>query len=297
MPLIGGEPEEHAPCFGEGRVMALRGFVRTVGVTAAALASLSAVSVAQAAEPRDDVQPMIVGGEPTTTQENPFVVRLTTATGSGFCGGTLASPTKVVTAAHCTDGQTAGEIRVVSGRTTMSGNEGTVSMVTDIWVHPDYRSVTTGSDVSVLTLAAPVSEAPIELAQAGDAGYTAGTEATILGWGRTSEGGSQSDTLLKATVPVTTDEYCKTAYGQYDAASMVCAGYEQGGTDTCQGDSGGPMVAGGKLIGVTSWGEGCARPGKPGVYARVGTYYDELMAQVNGTATNPTKPGNGHGRK
>jgi secreted trypsin-like serine protease len=55
---------------------------------------------------------------------------------------------------------------------------------------------------------------------------------------------------------------------------MVCAGYPQGGTDTCQGDSGGPMlgsVAGvPRVVGTTSFGEGCARPGKPGVYGRVG---------------------------
>jgi len=52
----------------------------------------------------------------------------------------------------------------------------------------------------------------------------------------------------------------------------VCAGYEQGGVDTCQGDSGGPFVESGELIGITSFGEGCARPGYYGVYTRVASY-------------------------
>jgi secreted trypsin-like serine protease len=98
---------------------------------------------------------------------------------------------------------------------------------------------------------------------------------TIVGFGTTSEGGDTADTLQEAQVPITTDAYCSGAYDDFDATSMVCAGFPEGGVDTCQGDSGGPMFgrdAAGvlKVVGATSFGEGCARPGKPGVYARVG---------------------------
>ena len=82
-----------------------------------------------------------------------------------------------------------------------------------------------------------------------------------------------------AKVPIQSDDDCRAAYpgglstvaddGTFDARSMLCAGYPQGGTDTCQGDSGGPMFGGGRVVGATSFGEGCARAGKPGVYARV----------------------------
>jgi trypsin len=97
---------------------------------------------------------------------------------------------------------------------------------------------------------------------------------TIAGWGTTSEGGDTPDTLQEAQVPITTDAYCGGAYSDFDPQTMVCAGFPQGGVDTCQGDSGGPLfghTAAGALrvVGATSFGDGCARPGKPGVYARV----------------------------
>ncbi|QUH00435.1 serine protease [Saccharopolyspora erythraea] len=263
-----------------------RRLARLAGVTAVALSAFAAASVANAtpAPPSDDLGTFIVGGEDANVGDHPFTVALVTPDGQQFCGGTLAAPNKVVTAAHCTVGSQPADINVVSGRTVMSSSEGTVSKVTNVWVHPEYQDAAQGFDVSVLTLEAPVQEAPIELAKADDAGYAPDTQATILGWGNTSEGGQQADHLQKATVPVSSDDTCKQAYGEYNPDAMVCAGVPEGGVDTCQGDSGGPMVVDNKLIGVTSWGEGCARPGKPGVYARVGAYYDVLMEQINAGA-------------
>ena len=73
---------------------------------------------------------------------------------------------------------------------------------------------------------------------------------------------------------------CEAALAGFDiTAGMICAGYDEGAIDTCSGDSGGPMVverAGGGwiLVGVTSWGLGCAQANSPGVYARVSYYKD-----------------------
>lgn len=267
-------------------VDAPRRLARFAGVTAIAVAALSATSVAQAqpAQPAD-VNPHVIGGEDADIADHPFTVALVTPDGQQFCGGSLVAPDKVLTAAHCTDGSQPSDINVVSGRTEMSSSEGTTSAVTDIWVHPQYQDATQGYDVSVLTLEAPVEQTPIELATADDPGYAPDSEATVLGWGLTSEGGQQSDHLQKATVPVTSDDTCSSAYGEYDPDAMVCAGLPEGGVDACQGDSGGPLVVDGKLIGVTSWGEGCARPGKPGVYARVGAYYDDIQAQIGSSST------------
>ena len=126
-----------------------------------------------------------------------------------------------------------------------------------------------------------ITSATLPLATPADTAlYTAGNSALILGWGTTSSGGSASRYLLKANVPLTSDSTCKTAYPQYSNTSMVCAGFPQGGVDTCQGDSGGPLVFGGKLIGDTSWGRGCAGAGYPGVYGRIAPYYSVINAQL-----------------
>lgn len=61
---------------------------------------------------------------------------------------------------------------------------------------------------------------------------------------------------------------------------MVCAGYENGGFDSCQGDSGGPLVSDGVLVGVVSWGKGCAEPGFPGVYAKVSAVREWIYKQT-----------------
>src|SRR5207248_204935 len=173
--------------------------------------------------------PLIVGGQPANIQDFPFTVFLATPDGQQFCGGTLAAPNKVVTAAHCTKDQQPDQITVVSGRTMKSSQEGTVTKVTKVWVHPKYTDASKGFDVSVLTLDKPVQDAkPIELAKADDPGYKPDTKATILGWGNTNEGGQDSDKLMKAEVPVVSDDGCKKAYGEYMPDAMVCAGLPQG---------------------------------------------------------------------
>jgi trypsin len=265
-----------------------RRVLRLIGVAAAALTTIGiagTVSTAQA-DPPSGVTPMIIGGEETTIDENPFVVALTTPDGFQFCGGTIVAPTKVLTAAHCTDGQSPADIVVVAGRTSLSAGGGETANVTDIWIHPDWNSSALTSDSSVLTLDTSLTEAPLALASPADADlYTAGANSTVLGWGVT-ESGSTSDTLRKVDVPVTADDACAASYSdQFDATTMVCAGLAEGGKDSCQGDSGGPLVGAAadgtrKLIGIVSWGQGCAEPDFYGVYGRVSAFYDVLQDQI-----------------
>lgn len=266
-----------------------RRLLRLAGVAAAVLGSVglaASVSTAHAAPAPSDVEPMIIGGEETTIEENPFVVALTTPDGFQFCGGSIVAPTKVVTAAHCTEGSSPSEIQVVAGRTALSGGGGDVAGVTDIWIHPDWNSGALINDASVLTLDTALPQAPIALASPADGDlYAAGVTSTVLGWGVT-DSGSTSDTLRKVSVPVTSDAACAASYpDSYDAASMVCAGLPEGGKDACQGDSGGPLEATAadgtrKLIGIVSWGQGCAEPDFYGVYGRVSAFHDLIQAEI-----------------
>jgi secreted trypsin-like serine protease len=221
-----------------------------------------------------------VGGRDASPGEYPSVAEITF--GPFLCTGTLVTADWVLSAGHC--GSITGAavaspagwppqlINVrIGGVTRTDGERRPVSQVV---VHPDYL-LTSGYDISLLRLSQSSTMAPTQVAGAGERSiWTAGALETIVGWGVTSEGGDLPDNLQEARVPITTDQYCAGAYSDFDPRTMVCAGFPQGGVDTCQGDSGGPMF--GKtsadalrVVGTTSFGEGCARPGRPGVYARV----------------------------
>ncbi|MFG2474722.1 S1 family peptidase [Streptomyces fagopyri] len=248
----------------------------TAAAAAAATTLLCAPGAVAAPQP-------IVGGTTTTTTAYPFMMQITDASQNQFCGGTLVAANKVVTAAHCMVGETTSSVRVVGGRTYLNGTNGTVGKVSRIWVDPGYTDATNGDDVAVLTLSMSMSYTPASYVASTDTGvYTAGTTARIVGWGTTSENGGSSNQLRTATVPTVSDSSCRSSYGSdYLASDMVCAGFTNGGTDTCQGDSGGPLLIGGVLAGITSWGNGCAEAGYPGVYTRLTTFSNLVKTQIN----------------
>lgn len=97
----------------------------------------------------------------------------------------------------------------------------------------------------------------------------------VSGWGLESENGTEvSDRLKVVRVPVVSRKKCKEAYGDILTKNMFCAGVlKKGDKDSCQGDSGGPAVNRVKrLVGIVSFGKGCAKPDYPGVYTKVSKY-------------------------
>ncbi|AVH55780.1 MULTISPECIES: S1 family peptidase [Streptomyces] len=260
------------------------GFNRAKKAAAVGVATAAAAATALLGAPSAVAAPQpIVGGTTTTTTAYPFMMQLTDAWQNQFCGGTLVSPTKVVTAAHCMVGETTSSVRVVGGRTYLNGTNGAVRQVSKIWIHPGYTGTTNGDDVAVLTLSSSMPYTTASYVSSSDTGvYATGATARILGWGTTSSGGSSSNQLRTATVPIMSDSSCASSYGSdFIASDMVCAGYTSGGVDTCQGDSGGPLLIGDVLAGITSWGKGCAAPGYPGVYTRLTTFSSLVTAQIN----------------
>jgi secreted trypsin-like serine protease len=254
---------------------------RVIRLLLAAALATAAVAFGLTQANADQQGQQIVGGSRASIADHPYTVFLTTADGFQFCGGTLVDDNKVITAAHCAAGKELGDIMVVAGREDKESGAGMTSAVRAIWVNPQFTDVRSGADVSVLTLAERLPYAPLELARKDDAAlYAPGQPGLILGWGRTAADGQASRYLLQASVPLMTDPDCAKSYPAYKPASMVCAGVPQGGIDSCQGDSGGPLIVAGKLVGITSWGEGCAAPGKPGVYTRLAAYADVLEEQV-----------------
>ncbi|MFF8654188.1 S1 family serine peptidase [Streptomyces huasconensis] len=251
--------------------------------TAAAAAALPLASPAPAV-----ADSVVIGGSPVRIAESPWVVALASrdrfgGTRSGqFCGAVVVGPTTVLTAAHCVSEGVLGvplsrvsDLKVIVGRGDLGTAEGKEIPVRETRVNPEYDAETNSGDFAALTLAEALPQSyVIGMAGPGDAAYTAGTEATVYGWGDTTGSGSYARTLHAAPVHVLPDTVCEKAYpgsadGTYSARTMLCAGELDGRRDACQGDSGGPLVAEGRLIGLVSWGSGCGRPGRPGVYTRI----------------------------
>ncbi|CAN9119264.1 unnamed protein product [Alternaria alternata] len=220
--------------------------------------------------PADD----IVGGTTASAGEFPFIVSLQRS-GSHFCGGSLLDSTTVITAAHCSLSSVIGSVsglRVRAGSLNKSSG-GTLVGVSSVTVHPSYRSSGQDFDVAIwkLSTAVPTSSTiGYATLPASGSDPAAGSTATVAGWGALTEGGSSPSTLYKVSVPIVSRTECRSSYGTSAITNnMFCAGYTTGGRDSCQGDSGGPIVNSAKtLIGLVSWGNGCAQPNFPGVYAR-----------------------------
>lgn len=149
--------------------------------------------------------------------------------------------------------------------------------------HEGYNHTTKDSDLALLRLKSPIKLSryaiPICLpTRAGTFGRTLAAirNSTVSGWGRLAQLGPPSVILQRLNVPRVPSRECMSHTGLDVTSNMLCAGYKEGGRDSCQGDSGGPLVTRYKnthfLLGIVSWGKGCAAIDSYGVYTRVSNY-------------------------
>ena len=232
-------------------------------------------------------KPLVVGGTLASVTEAPWAVVLTntqSARPTGrWCGAVLVRPDKLVTAAHCMI-KPASTYAAIQGRADLTDDStGQVSGISKVWIHPGYSTNDSHNDFAVLTLSKPFTDVPVLGLETNPKADRRGVVPTVYGWGDT-DGTGPEDTLQKLAVPDLGDATClankEYVANGYAAASNICAGYLNGTADTCQGDSGGPLVLNGRLLGLVSWGKGCAEPGFPGVYAEIAPVVKVLRAQL-----------------
>ncbi|TRY57368.1 hypothetical protein DNTS_024952 [Danionella cerebrum] len=234
----------------------------------------------------------IVGGEDTAIEHWPWQVSLQW-NHKHQCGGALVSASWIISAAHCFTGinrnQELSTWTVVLGQTQVINAKGvSVEMIV---VHKDYNRLTNDFDIAMLKLSLPIKTGDSILPVCLPPHQQAVKDMLVVtGWGLVKENGEPATVLKKASVPLINRTDCAkpTVYGPSLTPRMLCAGFLDGKVDACQGlifltfsflkgDSGGPLVylsSRWQLMGIVSWGVGCARERKPGVYTDVSQLLD-----------------------
>ncbi len=239
----------------------------------------------------------IVGGVDSEIALTPWQVAVMDTRNSQYCGGSILNAQWVLTAAHC---EVAVGHRIAAGTSRLSRlSAGQVRSVAQVITFPGFVDPERGKDAALLRLNAPLDlsgptvKAVAYATPSDSAAWAVGQALTVSGWGALRSGGSSPDMLQRVQVAAVSESAVRTAYGTLTADQIGAA---SPGMDSCQGDSGGPLVARygtsrPLLVGIVSWGQGCASARYPGMYSRVASFASWIAANVGPvTPTGPTEP-------
>ncbi|XP_056326004.1 plasminogen activator, urokinase b [Danio aesculapii] len=244
----------------------------------------------------------VVGGALSTVERHPWMAAVFSRNSRGrffTCGGSLISPCWILTAAHCfPDGAQTSvhKLSVVLGKKAI--NETDVQneqefRVSKLFIHEHFDNTdgNFNNDIALLKIRGSDGRCAKESSlvktvciPGPNESLSDGTSCAVTGYGREHEGSwFYSQYLKEAKVRILSQDLCssKAYYGNMITENMLCAGSPDWSSDACKGDSGGPLVCRVQdrvfLFGVVSWGEGCSRPFRPGVYAKVSNYYHWIL--------------------
>ncbi|EAT36354.1 AAEL011553-PA [Aedes aegypti] len=227
--------------------------------------------------------PRIVGGKHSTIEQHPYQISLRRGS-THTCGGSIISADAVLTAAHCVyyTNVEPTDFSIRAG-STLRNEGGQLITVAQLFIHPEYDDWTLELDIAVLKLSENfifgAGIQPVALPNS-NLKISHGAVASIAGWGSLYYQGPSVLRLQEVTVPIVENAVCGLAYQNFGPIwpFHLCAGAH--GIDACQGDSGGPLVMDGTVIGVVSWGYGCAFNGYPTVYTRVSEFTDFIRQHM-----------------
>ncbi|RMC12378.1 hypothetical protein DUI87_09893 [Hirundo rustica rustica] len=240
----------------------------------------------------DDGTTRIVGGTGAVEASWPWIISIQYSVPPNlihWCGGSLITADWVLTAAHCFDKlKNISMVYIVIGATQLNnpGPGAVLRSVKQVVIHQYYKRADFSYDIALLQLNEPVLCSPyIQLACVADPTLKVSNlnNCWIAGWGATTARvQGSSNRLQEAKVQLINVQLCNSSdwYAGEIHPYNLCAGYPQGLIDSCQGDSGGPLMCQDNnaaywwVVGLTSFGEGCARPKQPGVYTSTQHFYD-----------------------
>ncbi|NXC41798.1 FA10 factor, partial [Penelope pileata] len=232
----------------------------------------------------------ITGGALCQRGQCPWQVLIRNSRDVGFCGGSLLNSRWVLTAAHCLDLVRPHHVTIGDFDKYQRELKEQKIGVERSWTHPHYDSINYNGDIALLYLSSDVLfneySLPICLPSPKLAALLSeeGVTGMVSGWGATHSRGSPLRFLMRVRLPIVSMDACRQSTDRLITDNMFCAGYGTETADACKGDSGGPFAVSYHntwfLLGIVSWGDGCAERGKYGVYTRVANYISWIKETV-----------------